>query len=121
MIDEAHRSEYGELAAGMIKAMPNAVRVTFTGTPITATTDTFGGVFDTYNMRQAVEDGVVVEIRYEGRAENSTIIDEEAMNGKFVDIFGYADDEEKQDIMRRYTLKGYMEADAVIRAKAADM
>lgn len=121
MIDEAHRSEYGELAAGMIKAMPNAVRVAFTGTPITATTNTFGGVFDTYNMRQAVEDGVVVEIRYEGRAENSTVIDEEAMNGKFVDIFGYADDEEKQDIMRRYTLKGYMEADAVIRAKAADM
>jgi len=121
MIDEAHRSEYGELAAGMINAMPNAVRVAFTGTPITATTDTFGGVFDTYNMRQAVDDGVVVEIRYEGRAENSTVIDEEAMNGKFVDIFGYADDDEKQDIMRRYTLKGYMEADAVIRAKAADM
>lgn len=121
MIDEAHRSEYGELAAGMIKAMPNAVRVAFTGTPITATTNTFGGVFDTYNMRQAVEDGVVVEIRYEGRAANSTVIDEEAMNGKFVDIFGYADDDEKQDIMRRYTLKGYMEADAVIRAKAADM
>lgn len=121
MIDEAHRSEYGELAAGMIKAMPNAVRVAFTGTPITATTDTFGGVFDTYNMRQAVEDGVVVEIRYEGRAENSTVIDEEAMNGKFVDIFGYADDEEKQDIMRRYTLRGYMEANAVIRAKADDM
>jgi type I restriction enzyme R subunit len=121
MIDEAHRSEYGELAAGMIKAMPNAVRVAFTGTPITATTNAFGGVFDTYNMRQAVEDGVVVEIRYEGRAENSTIIDEDAMNGKFVDIFGYADDEEKQNIMRRYTLKKYMEADAVIRAKADDM
>ena len=121
MIDEAHRSEYGELAAGMLKAMPNSVRVAFTGTPITNTTDTFGGVIDKYNMRQAVEDGVVVEIRYEGKAADSTVIDEEAMNGKFIDIFGYADDEEKQDIMRRYTLKGYMEADAVIRAKAADM
>jgi type I restriction enzyme R subunit len=121
MIDEAHRSEYGELAAGMIKAMPNAVRMAFTGTPITATTNIFGGVLDTYTMRQAVEDGVVMEICYEGRAENSTIIDDDAMNGKFVDIFGYADDEEKQDIMRRYTLKKYMEADAVIRAKATDM
>jgi len=121
MIDEAHRSEYGELAASMVQAMPNAVKVAFSGTPITRTTDTFGGVIDKYNMRQAVEDGVVVEIRYEGRAENSTVIDEEAMNGRFVDVFGYMEDEDKQDIIRRYTLKGYMEAGAVIRAKAADM
>jgi len=121
MIDEAHRSEYGELAASMALAMPNAVKVAFSGTPITRTTDTFGGVIDKYNMRQAEEDGVVVEIRYEGRATDSVVIDEEAMNGKFIDVFGYADDEEKQDIMRQYTLKGYMEAEAVIRAKAADM
>ena len=121
MIDEAHRSEYGELAASMTRAMPNAIKVAFSGTPITRTTDTFGGVIDKYNMRQAVEDSVVVEIRYEGRATDSTIIDDEAMNGKFIDIFGFADDEEKQEIMKKYTLKGYMEAWAVIRTKAADM
>jgi len=121
LIDEAHRSQYGLLTAGMIKAMPNAVKVAFSGTPITRTTDTFGGFIDKYNMRQAVIDGVVVEIRYEGRATDSTIIDEEAMNGKFIDIFGYADDEEKQNIMRRHTLRGYMEAKEVIAAKAEDM
>ena len=67
MIDEAHRSEYSELAANMWKSMPNSVKVAFTGTPITKTVD-FGGYIDTYTMRQAEEDGIVVEIKYEGRA-----------------------------------------------------
>ena len=121
MIDEAHRSEYGELAASMTRAMPNAVKVAFSGTPITRTTDTFGGIIDKYTMRQAEEDGVVVGIRYEGRATDGVIIDEEAMNGKFIDIFGYADDAGKPVAKQEDILSGYMEAEAVIHAKAADM
>ena len=34
MVDEAHRSQYGDLGALMSKALPNATLIGFTGTPI---------------------------------------------------------------------------------------
>lgn len=121
MIDEAHRSEYSELAANMWKSMPSSVKVAFTGTPITKTVDNFGGYIDTYTMRQAEEDGIVVEIKYEGRATDSKITDHDAMNHAFIDIFGYLDDEEQLEILGKYTVRGYLEAQEVINEKAADM
>ena len=121
MIDEAHRSEYSELAANMWKSMPNSVKVAFTGTPITKTVDNFGGYIDTYTMRQAEEDGIVVEIKYEGRATDSEITDHDAMNHAFIDIFGYLDDEEQLEILGKFTVRGYLEAQEVINEKAADM
>lgn len=121
MIDEAHRSQYNDLAANMWQSMPNAVKVAFTGTPLDKTTNTFGGYIDTYTMRQAVDDVVVVEIKYEGRATESEITDPEAMNNKFADIFGMIDSEEKQRILNKSVLKGYLENWTVIRNKANDM
>lgn len=121
MIDEAHRSEYSELATNMWKSMPNSVKVAFTGTPITKTVDNFGGYIDTYTMRQAEEYDIVVEIKYEGRATDSEITDHDAMNHAFIDIFGYLDDEEQLEILGKYTVRGYLEAQEVINEKAADM
>ena len=102
MIDEAHRSEYSELAANMWRSMPKSIKVAFSGTPITKTVETFGGYLDKYTMRQAQEDGVTVEIKYEGRATDSEITDHDAMNRKFVDIFGYMETEEQEEIMGKY-------------------
>lgn len=121
MIDEAHRSEYSELAANMWKSMPNSVKVAFTGTPITKTVDSFGGYIDTYTMKQAEEDGIVVEIKYEGRATDSEITDHDAMNHAFIDIFGYLEDDEQLEILGKYTVRGYLEAQEVIAEKASDM
>lgn len=72
-------------------------------------------------MRQAEEDGIVVEIKYEGRATDSEITDHDAMNHAFIDIFGYLDDEEQLEILGKYTVRGYLEAQEVINEKAADM
>ena len=121
MIDEAHRSEYSELAANMWKSMPNSVKVAFTGTPITKTVENFGGYIDTYTMRRGEEDGIVVPIKYEGRAADSEITDHEAMNRAFVDVFNYLEDEEKTKILGKYTVRSYLEAEEVIKEKAADM
>ena len=121
MIDEAHRSEYSELAANMWRSMPGSIKVAFSGTPITKTVETFGGYLDKYTMRQAQEDGVIVEIKYEGRATDSEITDHDAMNRKFVDIFGYMETEEQEEIMGRYTARGYLEAKEIIWEKAEDM
>lgn len=121
MIDEAHRSEYSELAANMWRSMPKSIKVAFSGTPITKTVETFGGYLDKYTMRQAQEDGVTVEIKYEGRATDSEITDHDAMNRKFVDIFGYMETEEQEEIMGKYTARGYLEANEIIWEKAEDM
>lgn len=121
MIDEAHRSEYSELAANMWHSMPGSIKVAFSGTPITKTVETFGGYLDKYTMRQAQDDGVIVEIKYEGRATDSEITDHDAMNRKFVDIFGYMETEEQEEIMGRYTARGYLETEEIIWEKAEDM
>jgi type I restriction enzyme R subunit len=42
MVDEAHRTQYKLLGANLDRAMPNATRVAYTGTPIDRTETTFG-------------------------------------------------------------------------------
>lgn len=83
--DEAHRSQYGfeakldartgetryGFAHHMRQALPNAVHVGFTGTPVSLvganTQAVFGDYIDIYDVTQAVEDGATVPIYYEGR------------------------------------------------------
>jgi len=69
--DEAHRSEYAELAGRARKAMPNASFMGITATPIDAenrnTRLVFGDYIDKYPMSRSVEDGATVPIYYESR------------------------------------------------------
>jgi len=69
--DEAHRSQYKKMAINLQVALPNALRMGFTGTPIEledrSTTDVFGRVISTYKIPDAVRDKTTVEIVSEGR------------------------------------------------------
>ncbi|MGJ8454418.1 type I restriction endonuclease subunit R [Pseudothermotoga sp. U03pept] len=121
MIDEAHRTQYKLLGANLRKALPNATKVAFTGTPIEKTEITFGDYIDKYSIKQAVEDGVTVEIVYEGRVHSAELSDEEAANAKFEDVFKEADEDTKRMIMGKFTWRAYLEAEEVIRDKARDM
>ena len=121
MIDEAHRTQYKLLGANLKKALPNAIRIAFTGTPIEKTEQTFGDYIDKYSIKQAVEDGVTVEIVYEGRVHSAELSDEEAANAKFEDVFAMLDAEQKSKIMGRYTWRAYLEDENVIKDKAKDM
>lgn len=71
LVDEGHRGQYGPLHARMRRVLPNACFLGFTGTPLLKgdknTVVTFGGLIDTYTIRQAVADGAVVQLLYEGR------------------------------------------------------
>jgi type I restriction enzyme R subunit len=120
MIDEAHRSQYKFLGANLRHALPNSVKLAFTGTPIEKTEKTFGDYIDKYSIRQAVEDGVTVEIVYEGRVHGAEISDEESANRKFEDVFKEFSEDERRLILGR-TWKAYLEAEQVIRDKAKDM
>lgn len=69
--DEAHRSQYASLAQNLTIALPRAVRVGFTGTPVEkadrSTRLVFGDYISVYRMRQAQEDRATVPIFYESR------------------------------------------------------
>jgi len=72
-IDEAHRTQSGKLAIAMRKVLPGAMFVGFTGTPLLksdkgTSLETFGPYIGTpYRFDEAVEDGVVLDLRYEAR------------------------------------------------------
>lgn len=67
--DKGVRRSYG-FAKYLRDSLPNATYVGFTGTPIDATLDIFGGIVDEYSMIEAVNDGITKTIMYEGRASH---------------------------------------------------
>ena len=90
LIDEAHRSQYGMTAAYMRNSLPNAKFIAFTGTPIDkeekSTLRTFYGgsdYIDKYTIKQSVEDGNTLAIRYQtGMPEY--FIEKDLMNEVFI-------------------------------------
>lgn len=71
MTDEAHRSQYDTLAMNMRRALPNAMFLAFTGTPLIAgeerTREVFGDYVSIYDFQQSIEDGATVPLYYENR------------------------------------------------------
>lgn len=70
--DEAHRSQYAQLAANMRAALPNAAFIGFTGTPLikgadSKTKEVFGDYVSIYDFAQSVKDGATVPLYYEAR------------------------------------------------------
>jgi type I restriction enzyme R subunit len=92
LIDEAHRSQEGDLAIYMRAALPNAFYFGFTGTPVDrgiigrGTFETFGkpdpsGYLDKYGIDESIEDGTTVPLYYtltptELRLDRETLEDE---------------------------------------------
>ena len=81
LIDEAHRSQYKELAVQMNRVLPNACKIAFTGTPLMKkdknTARTFGGIIKpVYTVKQAVDDKAVVPLLYEGRIVPQSVNEE---------------------------------------------
>ena len=71
LTDEAHRSQYDALALNMRGALPQALFLAFTGTPLIAgeerTREVFGDYVSIYDFQQSVEDGATVPLYYENR------------------------------------------------------
>lgn len=72
LVDESHRTAFGSFAARMRQMFPNACYLGFTGTPLLKKEknnfNRFGKLVEPhYSIAQAVEDGAVVPLLYEGR------------------------------------------------------
>lgn len=140
LVDEAHRSHTSVLHACLRKALPNAARIGFTGTPLMQgrLTDT-GRIFglepsskpggapeylDTYRMTEAERDKVVVPVRYAGRAATAEVRDKERLDECFEDLIEPLDEEQQERVREKYgapSARTVAESVPLIRAKAADM
>lgn len=73
MSDEAHRTQNGIFADNLMRILPTAHRIGFTGTPLLSndniTARTFGGYVSIYDFKRAVEDKATVPLYYENRGE----------------------------------------------------
>ena len=121
MTDEAHRSQYRMLGANLDKGIPNAAKIGYTGTPIDKTEHVFGDYIDKYVMRQSIEDGVTLEIVYEGRTHNAEIADQEGMDKAFADVFSDYNLQQRLEILGYGSRDAYLEAEPTIEAKAKDI
>ena len=121
MTDEAHRSQYSLLAANLDKALPNATSIGFTGTPTGKTEKKYKDYIDKYTMRQAIDDGVTLEIVYEGLTHNAEIPDKKGMDKKFEDVFSDYDLMERLQILGYGSKDAYLNAIETIRDKATHM
>jgi len=105
MVDEAHRTQYKQLANNMRTALPNAFYVGFTGTPIEKeerdTRRTFGNYIDTYTIDQSLEDNTTVEILYQGRLAD-VHLDGADLDEVFNEVFEGYSEAEKAEIKKRY-------------------
>ena len=95
MSDEAHRSQYGLYADNMMKLLPTAARIGFTGTPLLSydniTERTFGGYISVYDFKRAVEDGATVPLYYENRGAKLDDLQNPEITNEILDAIEAAD------------------------------
>ena len=80
LVDEAHRTQAGDLHADLLAGLPNCARIGFTGTPIIMgdkkrTHEIFGEFIDRYTINESEEDGATVPVLYEGRTAQGAVKD----------------------------------------------
>ena len=108
LVDESHRSHFGPMSAKMRKMFPNACYIGFTGTPLIRDEKKnsfikFGGLIEpNYSIAQAVADGAVVPLLYEGRHVELTQ-DKNAIDLWFERHTQGLTDEQKADLKRKYS------------------
>ncbi|MFE5051185.1 type I restriction endonuclease subunit R [Streptomyces sp. NPDC056637] len=133
LVDEAHRSHTSMLHSALRKAIPNAAKIGFTGTPIITGREEdsrriFGrgdserGFLDEYRMEEAEYDGVVVRIRYEGRTGEGEVREGQALDAGFDDLVRDRTPEERAALLKKWpTERDVAESIPMIAAKAEDM
>ncbi len=127
LVDEAHRTQAGDLHANLLAGLPNCARIGFTGTPIIMgekkrTHEIFGEFIDRYTIKEAEADGATVPVLYEGRTANGAIKDGTSLDELFEDLFRQHSPEELEAIKKKYATKGHIfDAPALIADKARDI
>lgn len=137
LVDEAHRTQYKQLAENMHTGLPNANYIAFTGTPLLGskrlTNQWFGNYVSEYNFAQAIEDGSTVPLFYSRRvpevglnnnwldSDVAEIVEDEQLNAReqellensasrIIEVIKREDRLEKiaQDIAHHFPRRGFL-------------
>lgn len=126
LIDESHRTNFGSFSARMRQMFPNACYLGFTGTPLLKKEKNnfvkFGGLIEPhYSIDQAVEDGSVIPLLYEGRYVDMEQ-NKEAIDRWFERHTEGLTKEQKADLKKKYSRAEMLnKADQVIYMRAFDI
>lgn len=106
-VDECHRTQSGKLNETMKAALQKAVFIGFTGTPLLkedkqTTMDVFGRYIHTYKFNEAVEDGVVKDLVYEGREIDQNLSSQEKVDAWFEAKTKGLNDFQKRELKKRW-------------------
>jgi type I restriction enzyme, R subunit len=125
-VDEAHRTEYAQLAENMRHGLPNANFLAFTGTPLLGsekkTYSWFGPIVSEYNFTQSVADGATVTIFYSNHVPH-VLLQNQFLDPDFEKIVNDADlsDEERDRLLKRYPQTSLLQRDDVLDVIAKDI
>lgn len=125
LIDESHRTNYGQLATKMRTVFPNACYIGFTGTPLMKkeknTISKFGKLIHKYTIKDGVDDGAIVPLIYEGRFVDQKV-DEENIDLWFEQRTKRLTDAQKDDLARKWSsIRRLSSTDARIKRIALDI
>ena len=106
LVDESHRTQYGEMHTKMKKVFPEACYIGFTGTPIMKkdknSMEKFGGEIHRYTIDQAVEDGAVLPLLYEGKMVEQEV-NRSTIDRKLEMITKNLNDNQKEEVKKKWS------------------
>ena len=125
LVDESHRTQYGELATKMRTVFPNACYIGFTGTPLMRseknTAARFGGMIHRYTIMDGVADKAIVPLIYESKFVEQNV-DEKNIDLWFEQITKRLNDVQKIELKNKWSkLKHLNSTDARISRIALDI
>ena len=117
MVDEAHRTQEGDLGEKMRLALPNAFFFGLTGTPINRldknTFKTFGAIEDKtgymskYSFSDSIRDKATLPLNFEP-VPIDLHIDKETLNQEFEELTNTLSDDDKAELSKNVTMRAIM-------------
>ncbi|TYO94584.1 type I restriction endonuclease subunit R [Desulfallas thermosapovorans] len=106
LVDESHRTQYGELHNKMKQVFPNGCYLGFTGTPLMKkeknTMVKFGKLIHTYTIADGVCDKAIVPLLYEGKMVEQTV-NRKAVDHRLEMITRHLNEKQKEEVMRKWS------------------
>ena len=106
LVDEGHRTQYGEINRRMQEVFKGAIYISFTGTPIMKKDknifDKFGGLIHKYSLDDALKDKAIVPLIYEGKMVDQEV-SKEAIDMRLDMLTRNLTEEQKMDVMKKWS------------------
>ena len=106
LVDEGHRTQYGEINRRMQEVFKGAIYISFTGTPIMKRDrnifDKFGGLIHKYSLDDALKDKAIVPLIYEGKMVDQEV-SKEAIDMRLDMLTRNLTPEQKMEVMKKWS------------------